>query len=112
MKAITKLITDCAGLYLEAVANEQSTTPKGSITVTIEAINRSNASISLNSVSSPIISFPAQLVATPLTKNKKETMESVENTFSATNYSAPYWLKEKGTLGMYKVSDHKPHRPS
>jgi len=105
LKEITKLITDCAGLYLEAVANEQSTTPKGNIKVTIEAINRSNASIQLNSVTSPIIAFPAQLIATPLSPNKKETMESVENTFSATKYSAPYWLNEKGSLGMYKVSD-------
>jgi LmbE family N-acetylglucosaminyl deacetylase len=105
LTAITQLITDCAGLYLEAVADVQSTTPKGDVKVTIEAINRSEAQIKLNSVSSPIISFPAQLVAIPLTENNEETMESVEKTFSAANYSAPYWLIEKGSLGMYKVSD-------
>ncbi|MFT5436172.1 MAG: LmbE family N-acetylglucosaminyl deacetylase, partial [Ulvibacter sp.] len=43
--AITQLISDCAGLYLEAVANEQTTTPKGSIKVTTEAINRSSVSM-------------------------------------------------------------------
>ncbi len=105
LKAITQLISDCAGLYLEAVASEQTTTPKGSIKVTTEAINRSSVSMKLHSITSPIIQFPSQLVAANLEPNKKETMESVENTFSATRFTAPYWLNEKGSLGMYKVSD-------
>ena len=105
LMAITRLITDCAGLYLEAVASEQSTTPKGNIKVTIEAVNRSNVSVKLNSITSSIIQFPSQLVAADLSPNKKETMESVENTFKASSFTAPYWLNEKGTLGMYKVSD-------
>ncbi|RMA64577.1 PIG-L family deacetylase [Ulvibacter antarcticus] len=104
-KEIIQLISDCAGLYLEAVADAQSSTPKGSIKVTVEAINRSNSDIKLNSISSPIITFPAQLVATPLTNNKNVSMESVEGTFSANTYSTPYWLNEKGTLGMYKVDN-------
>jgi hypothetical protein len=103
--AITQLISDCAGLYLEAVANEQTTTPKGSIKVTTEAINRSSVSMKLHSITSTIIQFPSQLVATTLKQNKKETMESVESTFTATRFTAPYWLNEKGSLGMYKVSD-------
>jgi hypothetical protein len=105
LKSITQLISDCAGLYLEAVASEQTTTPKGSVQVTTEAINRSSVAIKLNSITSPIIQFPSQLVATNLNPNEKETMESVENTFSATRFTAPYWLNEKGSLGMYKVSD-------
>jgi LmbE family N-acetylglucosaminyl deacetylase len=105
LKAITQVISDCAGLYLEAVASEQTTTPKGSVKVTTEAINRSSVDIKLNSITSPIIQFPSQLVATNLKPNTKETMESVENTFSATRFTAPYWLNEKGSLGMYKVSD-------
>jgi LmbE family N-acetylglucosaminyl deacetylase len=102
---ITKIISDCAGLYLEAVASEQTTTPKGNVQVSIEAINRSSIQMKLNSVTSPIIQFPSQLLATPLKPNKKETLKSVENTFSATRFTAPYWLNEKGSLGMYKVSD-------
>ena len=105
LRDIKKIISDCAGLYLEAVASEQSTTPKGAVKVTVEAINRSNASISLGSVTSPIISFPNYFAPIQLQPNKKESMESVEGTFSGTDYSAPYWLKEKGSLGMYKVGD-------
>jgi LmbE family N-acetylglucosaminyl deacetylase len=105
LKAIKQLITDCAGLFLEAVASEQSTTPKGNVKVTTEAVNRSNVSVKLNSITSSIIQFPAQFMASDLLPNKKETMESVENTFVARRFTAPYWLNEKGTLGMYKVSD-------
>ncbi len=105
LSEIKQLITDCAGLFLEAVASEQSASPKGEVKVTVEAINRSNRSIKLNSVTSPIISFPSTLVATPLLPNKKEEVESVEGTFSGTEYTAPYWLNEKGSLGMYAVKD-------
>ncbi|PKA83997.1 LmbE family N-acetylglucosaminyl deacetylase [Ulvibacter sp. MAR_2010_11] len=105
MEEIKDLIADCAGLYLEAVANEQSISPKGAVKVTIEAINRSNVPIKLNSVASSVIVFPASLQATTLTQNTPYTLESVDGTFSATKYSAPYWLSETGTLGMYRVDD-------
>ncbi|MBX2828260.1 MAG: PIG-L family deacetylase [Flavobacteriaceae bacterium] len=102
---IMALIEQCLGLYLEAVADQQNVAPKGNVKVRIEATNRSNIPVSLNSVSSSVISFPSQLVATPLTHNKRETMESVEGTFNVTNTSAPYWLEQQGTLGMYRVDN-------
>jgi len=103
IEEIKELILNCTGLYLEAFAGVQSISPNGNLKVTIEAINRSNIDIELGSVNSSIILFPSSLVATPLNENKKYTLESIENSFSATNYSTPYWLKEKGSLGMYQV---------
>ncbi|MGV6827900.1 MAG: PIG-L family deacetylase [Flavobacteriales bacterium] len=102
---IITIITDCAGLYLEAVTNQESSTPKGPTKVTIEAINRSNIPILLNSVTSPFIAFPTNLIATPLKKNKKYSLESIEQTFSGSKYTNPYWLNENGSLGMYQVSN-------
>ncbi len=99
------VIADCSGLFLEAVANQASVAPKGAVVVTVEAVNRSSANIALNAVTSPIIAFPATFVPTPLKKNERYTLESSEYSFSATSYSSPYWLKEKGTLGMYRVED-------
>ncbi len=104
-KEIIDVISDCTGIYLEAVANVQSVAPKGNLKVTVEAINRSSADIKLNSVSSPVINFPTTETSTPLLNNKKHTLESIEGTFSATAYSAPYWLNQKGSLGMYRVED-------
>ncbi len=105
LEEIKSIIADCAGLYLEAVASEQRVSPRGNISVTIEAINRSNTVIKLGSVRSPIVSFPSTLMATPLKKDTKYTLESTEYTFSETTFSTPYWLKEEGTIGMYKVTD-------
>lgn len=105
LKEIKNIITDCAGLYLEAVANTQSVSPNGNVTVTIEAVNRSNSAIELSSIMSPIVSFPYTKQAVSLKINEKYTAESNEKSFSVTEFSAPYWLNEKGTRGMYKVTD-------
>jgi LmbE family N-acetylglucosaminyl deacetylase len=102
---IKKLIVNCAGLYLEAVADQQSVAPKGNVMVTLEAINRSNVPMQLNSVSSSVIQFPSQLVPTPLSENIKQTITSTEFTFNVTENSTPYWLNKAGTLGMYHVEN-------
>ncbi len=102
---IEKLILDCSGLYLEAVADQQSVSPKGNLKVTVEAVNRSKVPMQLNSVTSEVIQFPSQFAPTQLLENNKQTLESTENTFTVTAYSTPYWLKQAGTLGMYRVDD-------
>lgn len=102
---IKQIIADCSGLFLEAVTDQQTAAPNDPIKVTVEAINRSSAKMKLNSVSSKMISFPSQLAPMALENNEKQLIESVENTFTATNYSAPYWLDQTGTTGMYKVDD-------
>ncbi len=99
------IIAACTGLYLEAVANTQYVVPNGDLDITIEAINRSSSAIELSSISSSIVSFPNSLKATPLKKDERYNLNSVAGTFSATEYSTPYWLKEEGTIGMYKVTN-------
>ena len=102
---IKQLIIDCAGLYLEAVANQQTVAPKGNVVVTLEAINRSKVPMQLNSVSSEVIQFPSQLAPTPLSENIKQNITSTEFTFNVTENSTPYWLNKEGTLGMYSVDN-------
>ncbi|MEM7086901.1 MAG: PIG-L family deacetylase [Bacteroidota bacterium] len=102
---IKELIINCSGLYLEAVANQQTIAPKGNVLVTLEAINRSNVPMQLNSVTSSVIQFPSQLAPTPLLENIKQNITSTEFTFNVTENSTPYWLNKKGTLGMYHVEN-------
>ena len=102
---IKKIILNCAGLFLEAIADKQSSTINGNLIVNVEAINRSNSSVLLHSVTSPVISFPSTLVATKLMNNKRHQLQSTEFTFNVDNYSTPYWLDNKGSLGMYQVDD-------
>lgn len=105
LNEIKNIIVACAGLYLEAVSNEQYVSPKGNVKVTVEAINRSNVDIKLNSITSPVIVFPATLLPYKLANNEDYLVESVEGTFSAGAYTTPYWLVQKGSLGMYRVDD-------
>ena len=105
LEEIKELIADGAGLYMEAVADQQNTIKNGEVKVTIEAINRSNLNIELSSINSMFVSFPVSLKPYQLEKNKKTIIESVEGTFNYQNYSTPYWLNEKGTIGMYQVAD-------
>ncbi|PCH52851.1 MAG: LmbE family protein [Flavobacteriaceae bacterium] len=103
-KEIKNIIAACAGLYLEAVANNSSTTPNSKNTINIEATNRSNYAIFLKSVN-----------INPLNIIEKKSLHLEQNTPqlfsidvtipSEIKNTSPYWLSEKGTLGMYKVSN-------
>ncbi|WP_281321966.1 PIG-L family deacetylase [Flavobacterium aestivum] len=103
---IKNIITACSGLYLEAVANTQEATPGSAIKLKLEAINRSAINMQLVSVTT----LPEQkntLLNTDLKNNilNNPTLE-IQLPLSL-NYTQPYWLKEKGTVGMYVVDDQK-----
>ena len=106
LNEIKNIIAACSGLYIEAVANNSSTTSTSKNTIKIEAINRSNFNISLKSVSINPLNITEEK-SIQLKQNSPELFtinvtipSEVKNTF-------PYWLSEKGTLGMYKVSDKR-----
>jgi len=103
---LKKAIVACSGLYLEAVAENQTATPNSTLNVKIEAINRSANSMVLKS----IISLP-EGKNTILNSDLKNNI-SINNSLTiqipeTVNYTNPYWLNEKGTVGMYRVNDQK-----
>ncbi|AUC81568.1 PIG-L family deacetylase [Lacinutrix sp. Bg11-31] len=101
---IKDIISACSGLYLEAVAKESTSTLNNKIQLNIEAINRSASSIELLSLTKSddgkTISKNINLANNVSKKDALEYYISNED-----NYSVPYWLEEKGTLGMYKVKN-------
>lgn len=103
-KELKSIIEACTGLYLEASANTPTSSPGNKITINIEALNRSNAVINLESIG---ISAQETLIG----KNQK-LLSNVKNNYSEElnlpidiSTTTPYWLEEKGTLGMYHVDD-------
>ena len=103
---IKQIIAACAGLYLEAVANDSSTTPNSNNSIKVEAINRSNFKISLKKVSV----FPLHMTnneVTELTNNVSHSISFDIKIPSNITQTSPYWLLKKGSLGMYNVSDDK-----
>ena len=103
---LKKIIFGCAGLYLEAVAETQSTTPESILKVKLEAVNRSGQAMTLKN----ILSKPESKVdfASTRLENNKPFYQDIELVIPKTQeYTSPYWLKENGTVGMYTVSNQE-----
>ncbi len=103
---LENLILSVTGLYLEATASLPYTNPGNTEKIQIEALNRSNRPMTLNSV----ILTPESDVKNDgerhvLEENKKITLELDLKIPSEHAYTSPYWLSEKGSLGMYEVAD-------
>jgi len=99
---IRKIIAACSGLYLEAVAENQTATPNSIIKIKIEAINRSAIAMQLESITS----LPEQKnwVQNSTLKNNISQSLSLDIELPETvSYTNPYWLNEKGSIGMYRV---------
>ena len=103
---IKEVIAACAGLYLEAVAEDQSATPGSEINVMSEAINRSDVKMTLENLKI--------LPENKLFNQNIELKNNVDEKISLKiqlpkdlEFTAPYWLKEQGTLGMYRVAEQR-----
>jgi len=103
---IKKIIAACAGMYLEAVTDNQEATAKSSLKVKLEAINRSDLKINWNGITTTPSAMTTQVVK-PLENNKPVNQTIELDLSSITNYTQPYYLKEKGTVGMYRVDDQE-----
>ena len=103
---IKKIINSCAGLYLEAVAENQEATLGSVVKLKLEVINRSNIKMLWKTYET----FPSSSVSfleIPL-ENNKNNSKNIELTISENiNFTDPYWLRDKGTVGMYRVDDQK-----
>lgn len=101
---IKNIISQCAGLYLEAVAKTAGAVPGEKVSLTIEAINRSAASITLKD----IIVNPTKEFLQPnkALENNQSNIFNLDIQIAENQaYTAPYWLMEPGTLGMYAVNN-------
>lgn len=104
--AIKEIIAACSGLYLEAVAQNQEATPGSIVKLKLEAINRSTTPMQLINV----VTLPEQkttLQNKVLNSNILKSLSLDLQLPSTLEYTQPYWLKEKGTVGMYTVAEQK-----
>ena len=105
--AIKNIIASSAGLYLEAVAEEQEATPGSSIKLNIEAINRCSIEMQLTGLTS----YPDNTTTIKrnlfLKNNNDQRLKLQIQLPDTIEYTQPYWLKEKATVGMYTVSNQE-----
>lgn len=104
--SIKEIIASCSGLYLEAVAQNQETTPGSFVKLKLEAINRSAVPVQLISVTT----LPEQIITLQNRELKSNILNNINLDLkipATINYTQPYWLKENGTDGMYAVNEQK-----
>lgn len=111
-KEIKNIIYACAGLYLEATSATSQATPGETVKLNIETINRSTYPIKLETISCNNTTITKQLA---LTENNGFDFHEILEIPRNQKPTTPYWLTEKGTLGMYQVSEDslrgKPETP-
>ncbi|KAA3621814.1 MAG: PIG-L family deacetylase, partial [Flavobacterium sp.] len=103
LKQLEQLIIDCGGIFLEAVANTNAINPGGNYELSIEAINRSDYPVSLRSITT----LDGMEIMNELNDLKPNVDFNTTVSMVSRNQStsAPYWLNEKGSLGMYQAPD-------
>jgi len=104
-KELKEIISNLAGLHLEAFATTTNANPGETVSVNIEVINRSASPILLKEVYLQKNSAKHENIVLQenIKNNLKLSLVIPENT----PFTSPYWLNEKGTLGMYVVKDKK-----
>lgn len=101
---IVGIIEACAGLYLEAVAQNPTAVAGEQTKVEIEAINRSDFPIRLESIR---INDTKQNINTNLENNLNWQEDLTFQIPTNQKPSNAYWLDEPSALGMYRVAEEE-----
>ncbi|MCX2679325.1 PIG-L family deacetylase [Galbibacter sp. EGI 63066] len=113
LKEIKAIIEACSGLFIEANTQNASAVPGENITIAVNAINRSDVDMVLKSVkTNPSNSLHP--LNKKLSNNQPFSSEININIPDNSKYTTPYWLADKGSLGMYSASKElrgKPQTP-
>ena len=99
-----ELIQACFGLFLEAKANIQIAARGENINIDVEAVKRLDHQLSLERVHSDFFGIDST-VQTDLIQNQKMFFSFKTNIPETANYTSPYWLRKKGSLGAYEVEN-------
>lgn len=99
---IIKIVAAATGLVLEAITPSRTAVAGESMELKIEVLNRSNQSIRLIS-----LECNGQRTNTNKEMNQGESIKFNQTVQIPKNQKStnPYWLDEKGTVGMYHVDD-------
>ena len=100
---LTTIISAITGLHLEAFTKTGYTNPSQTVDVQIQALNRSDINIELKSI---FINNQNSNIDNIVLSNNELFEKKVELKIpSSTDFTSPYWLMEKGTLGTYTVKN-------
>ena len=101
---LREIIQACAGLWLEAIADDFAVTRGGRVPVTIKLINQSGYPITLQKIQLPFTNDDSTLNISPKANQPVEIKTELRVPADAT-YSQPYWLREKHGPGLFTVAE-------
>ena len=104
LQEVDQVLSACLGLYLEASATEPTGIAGGKISVNVEAANRSPVTVKVGTVTlAPIGDATSWEQTLAGRSSAKKTLEV--SLPADLRDSEPYWLREHGTPGMFRVDD-------
>lgn len=99
---VNQLIQDCAGLFVEVLADQYWVSPGQLVLATFEVINRSSAQLSLTSIVSKYLEYDTALF-TSLKNNVPLAFKSKRKLTEQVDFSGPYWLNKPHSLGLFTI---------
>lgn len=103
-KEVLNLIKASLGLYLESVASSFTVVPGESLKVNVEVTNRSKVPVELERIQIKPVGKDS-VFNHILASNDPLNFSTSIQVPADMPYTTPYWLKEEGTKGMFKVED-------
>ena len=104
LQELKEIIQASMGLYLEVVSNEHLYAPGSEINLRVEATNRSSVPAKIKGLKVSGTTLDT-ILDNSLSNNNPTTFRYDSRIDESATLTAPYWLYDKGTLGMYKVDD-------
>ncbi len=98
------VIRSCAGLWLEAAADQYAVSPGGEVKVKVTLINRSPYPLTLERIEMMGGSMNME-VGEKLKYNQARTKEFSVRVNEDIPYSQPYWLRQEPLKGRYRIPD-------
>ena len=105
-KEIDELIIATTGLYVSLKSDFPSYALGDSITISLEAVNRSDVALKIETIKFNLWNNPVSF-GIDILNNKPFTSKMHFIFPDNSNYSNPYWLDKPSTLGMYTVEDQR-----
>jgi LmbE family N-acetylglucosaminyl deacetylase len=106
LKEVEDLITDCAGIFIEAASDFYWSSPTGETNIFFELTNRSDVKVVISQIVSSAVGIDSAL-SLPLNENIPVLFKTKKVIGADRSYSDPYWLRQPHTLGLFTVSDQK-----
>ena len=106
LKEITELIRSCAGIWVEAITEDEFVSIGDTLKVKASIVNRSNLDLILNKIDLSFLDNQDQLsdnLARGEIKSYNFNLYIPDNT----TISQPYWLKENHSVGMFTTNDQE-----